>query len=53
MKVMKPLNDKNPAKDFPVVCIGRSANGLKDIVLSPENITHEIVRITQADEADN
>jgi len=43
VKVIKPLNDKNPAKDFPVVCVGGSVNGLKDFVLSPENITHEIV----------
>jgi len=53
MKVMKPMNDKNPAKDVPVVCIDGSATGLKDFVLSPENIAHKIVRIAQADEADN
>ena len=28
MSVMKPPKDKNPAKDFPVICVGGSAGGL-------------------------
>ena len=42
---------RNPAKDFPGVCVGGSADGIVDFVLSLENIVHEIVRIAQADEA--
>jgi len=28
MKALKPLNTKNTAKDFPIVCVGGSAGGL-------------------------
>ena len=28
MKVMKPMKNKNAAKDFPVICVGGSAGGL-------------------------
>ena len=38
MRVMKPLKDKNAAKDFPVICVGGSAGGLDSYIRLLRNL---------------
>lgn len=38
MGVMKPLKDKNAAKDFPVICVGGSAGGLDSYIRLLRNL---------------
>ena len=35
---MKPLKDKNAAKDFPVICVGGSAGGLDSYIRLLQNL---------------
>ena len=42
MTVMKPLEDKNAAKDFPVVCVGGSAGGLDAYIRLLQNLTADM-----------